>query len=608
MAGEQAPSAHVETQPHAARRRPHALIAAGAIALGLIAIAAWLRRAPPEIPGAPLRLVALTTLAGSEYGPTFSPDGRQVAFAWDGEQQDNSDIYVKLVGSSEIRRLTSDAAVDFAPQWSPDGKWIAYARSESLTSNQIRLMSSLGGSERVLKFPVRPPATWSPDGRYLVAGRASEAGASDQSNGIYLVPVEIGEPRPITRAVAPANDGWPAVSPDGRHLAYASCQDVWYRSNCHIQVLDLDTTLDPLGSPRRLTRAPFWTIQGVAWSRDGTFIVFAARQGALTNLWRVAADGTHEPVRIEVAGMDAAFPATTASADRLAFSKSLDDEDIFRLDVGGLARPVARSSVKDNNAQFSPDGQRMAFCSARSGDAFEVWVAGTDGSQPERLTRGPGRWQCSPHWSPDGKRIAFDSQAEDGSWHVWTMDVDGGAPHQITKEAGDQVRPTWSRDGQWIYFIRSRASDHDVWRIRVSNGQYERVTHGGAEARAWESVDGKGVFYKRQEFDSPVYFQLLSGGAARPIIACVPATRFSVVKLGIYYVPCQPDGNVKPDMPVRLLNPVTGEDRQVATLEIPFPAPGLKIGYFAVSPDGQTILYSRLVSNGADLMLIENFR
>ena len=62
------------------------------------------------------------------------------------------------------------------------------------------------------------------------------------------------------------------------------------------------------------------------------------------------------------------------------------------------------------------------------------------------------------------------------------------------------------------------------------------------------------------------------------------------------------------DMPVRVLNPVTGDDRQVATLDVQFLAPGLNVGYFAVSPDGQTIFYSRLVSNGADLMLIENFR
>jgi hypothetical protein len=61
-------------------------------------------------------------------------------------------------------------------------------------------------------------------------------------------------------------------------------------------------------------------------------------------------------------------------------------------------------------------------------------------------------------------------------------------------------------------------------------------------------------------------------------------------------------------MPVRVLNPVTGEDRQVAALDMLFPASGLGVGSFATSPDGQTILYSRLVSNGADLMLIENFR
>jgi hypothetical protein len=105
-----------------------------------------------------------------------------------------------------------------------------------------------------------------------------------------------------------------------------------------------------------------------------------------------------------------------------------------------------------------------------------------------------------------------------------------------------------------------------------------------------------------------VYFQSLSGGASRPIIACVTYSWFSVVRHGVYYVPCQPHGSVNRDMPVRVLNPVTGEDRQVAALDMLFPASGLGVGSFATSPDGQTILYSRLVRNGADLMLIENFR
>ena len=116
------------------------------------------------------------------------------------------------------------------------------------------------------------------------------------------------------------------------------------------------------------------------------------------------------------------------------------------------------------------------------------------------------------------------------------------------------------------------------------------------------------MFYKRRHSDSPLYFQPLSGGAPRAAIPFVKYSWFSVVQHGVYYVPCQPHGSVNADMSVRVLNPVTGEDRQVAMLQIPFPTPGQTVGYFAVSPDGQTILYSRLVSNGADLMLIENFR
>jgi Tol biopolymer transport system component len=124
-------------------------------------------------------------MSGSEYGANFSPDGRQVSFAWNGEApsaetrpwwQGNWDIYVKLVGASELHRLTESPGVDLAPVWSPDGREIAYVRLDP-TSPQLRVVSSLGGSDRqVSEFPVFLPAAWSPDGRYLVAGGRHPAG------------------------------------------------------------------------------------------------------------------------------------------------------------------------------------------------------------------------------------------------------------------------------------------------------------------------------------------------------------------------------------------------------------------------------------------------
>ncbi len=60
-----------------------------------------------------MRVVPLTTLPGvPDQARRFSPDGEQVAFDWGGEKQDNGDIYVTIVGSSEIRRLTTDPQID----------------------------------------------------------------------------------------------------------------------------------------------------------------------------------------------------------------------------------------------------------------------------------------------------------------------------------------------------------------------------------------------------------------------------------------------------------------------------------------------------------------
>ena len=112
-------------------RRSRRWAAVAAVALVAIGVAVWprLRSLPGPVPlPAAMKVVQLTSLNGLEVAPTFSPDGAQVAFSWNGEREDNYDIYVKTVGSSDVRRLTTDPAADTLPIWSPDGKQIAFLR------------------------------------------------------------------------------------------------------------------------------------------------------------------------------------------------------------------------------------------------------------------------------------------------------------------------------------------------------------------------------------------------------------------------------------------------------------------------------------------------
>ena len=138
----------------------------------------------------------------------------------------------------------------------------------------------------------------------------------------------------------------------------------------------------------------------------------------------------------------------------------------------------------------------------------------------------------------------------------------------------------------------------------------ERITHGGSNVNAPRaSMDGTGIFYKREQGDGPLLFQPLADGEARPVIPCVRISSFSITSAGVYYVPCARAGEVPHDAPVRVFDPVTGKDRLFAMLDdIVSPAVGgLEGGLFA-SPDGRTLLYMRRHTRETDLMLIEHFR
>ena len=583
-----------------ARRRRVAWGVAGLVTLLIASAAAWLwRRLPPSLPSP--RVVPLTALLGYPGGASFSPDGKQVAFYWNGETGDNFDIYVKLIGASEMRRLTTDPAVDWAPAWSPDGRRIAFVRSSSpgpTATGAIHLVSPLGGPDRKLSdLPVRATTlSWSPDGRWIAAARAgSQAETTPDAHSIYLLPVEGGEPRPLTRA-QPAGDDWaPALSPDGRRLAYAVCV-THLQGPCDVYVVELGSDFVPTGTPRRLTRQGI-AIFHIAWTPDGRSLVYDSMVGpGVYHLWRVVVQGSQPPQRLELAEMG---PEPAVSGSRLAFSRVRADQDIVRL-TPGQPREVfpASSSFWDGAPQFSPDGRRVAFESMRSGERMEIWLAGADGRDPVQLTRGPGRWQGSPAWSPDGRRIAFDSQGEDGHFDIWTIDVAAGGPEQLTRRPENENVPSWSRDGRWVYYSAEREGKVGIWRMPATGGVEERIA--GLDAswgRARESEDGKTLLVVGGPQPSPLLALPLAGGPARKLLDRMCARGFEVVAGGVFYGAC----GRGPDVQLHRLDLATGQDSVVATLE-------KYRSELAVSPDGKTVLYTSETRSGSDLMLVEGFR
>ena len=269
-------------------------------------------------------------------------------------------------------------------------------------------------------------------------------------------------------------------------------------------------------------------------------------------MWSVRADGSHAPERLEAAGLGAIMPTVAASTNQIVFARSVYDTDIFEFRPGSPAVRVVGSTFLEVGPAVSPDGRRLAFSSARSGQSAHIWIANRDGSDIRQLTHGPGVFQGSPSWSPDASRIAFDAKSEAGSWNVWVIDADGGTPQPITNIKSGQVVPSWSWDGRWINFAAGEWDPYSfaIWRVPVSGGPAQRLTPDGTGRFASETADGTRLVYQAAEADSALMVVPVTGGSSRQLVRCAKKSAFGVGALGVYYVPCEPGT----DTPLRLLD------------------------------------------------------
>jgi len=575
-------------------------IVLGAIALG--AVAYWLLRPTEQAVQTSMIAVPFTSDPGYEAFPSFSPDGNQIAFVWDGEKQDNVDIYVKLIGPGSPVRITTDPAQDYDPAWSPDGRWIAFVRTLPDAKAGFFVIPALGGTERKLAETSSaswfytlpgPHVAWSTDCRWLIV--ANKPSPSEPC-AIFCLSVSTGEMRQLTDPPATTNDSGVALSPDGRTLAFVRTV-AWGASD--IYLLPLSAALEPRGEPVRLTFEEQW-IKGPAWTADGREIVFSLGTFRSTsNLWRIAAQSAGreaKPQRVASVGEDGITPAISrGTTPRLAYARYQRDANIWRQDLSmtGKGKPAEKfiaSSRTDCYPRYSPDGKRIAFHSDRLG-SIQLWVVNEDGSNAVQLTSEPALSSGWPLWSPDSQSVQY-SATVGGQLRPFRVRATGGEPTPLSERMAG-----WSRDRRWIYY--SPSTQAPLWKKLAAGGEPKQVTQ-KAGMFIGETPDGKSFYISRGTAPCSLWRVPADGGEETEILhAFDHPANFCVTDQGIYFVPVRNPAGIDA---IQFLRLATGKIETAATID-------KELFYgLTVSPDGRWLLYSQLDQVICDLMLVENFR
>ena len=571
-----------------------------AVGGGLLLLGSWYlyqARSGSRAGGIP-ELRPVTSYAGEEGSPSFSPTGAEIAFHWNGPRQENFDIYVKSVDGEDLRRLTSDPAEERNPAWSPDGAYIAFLRQLPEHRTAIVLAPSTGGGrERVLAVVPGTDSnlSWSSDGKWIAfsVSYPDYIQRPVERAGIQAVSVETGRIVQVTTPPARSlGDATPAFSPDGYRLTFMR-MSTYLAGEFYVQELTAD--LKPASRPKRLWSGSAAALSP-AWMPDGRRIVIVSNRLGYDSLWLVSASGKDEPVPL--GGEYARQPAVAPSGDFLVYSREEQVSNLWSLDLDGVgksrrtARQLTFSTKRLSNVAVSPDGQWIALESNSSG-APEIWVARADGSGLRRLTSFGGPTTGTPRWSPDGRYLVFDSRVENQG-EIFTVEVATGALHQVTAYPADDIVPSWSHDGRWIYFASNRSGRYQVWKIPPAGGAAVQVTSRGG-FYAEESPDGKYLYYVKGLVETPLCRVPVGGGEETTVVESIPQwMNFSVTRAGIYLA-AGPDPR---RAILKRIDPETGRSWTIARLDS-------ELNGLDVSPDGRTLLFTRFEKRESDLFRME---
>ena len=232
----------------------------------------------------------------------------------------------------------------------------------------------------------------------------------------------------------------PALSPDGRSIAYVSNRDGHY--NVYVGLVHG-------GEPVQITHDAAMKSRP-SWSPDGGMLAYARlNDSGEWDIWEVAA-------------------------------------------LGGLPRKVVLNAA---DPAWTPDGHSIVYQNLND---EQIWIAGVEGENAHVLVHGvPFRWETEPRVSPDGRMVALALRSTGGPYgELGIADVSTGTVRLLTKDNALALSPAWSPDSRNVYFSSSRGGTLNVWKIGADGRGLRQITAGeGDDAEIDVSNDGKRLVF-----------------------------------------------------------------------------------------------------------------
>ncbi len=477
-------SAATTASPRGRRPVRAALVAMAAITTAMaVPTLRHLRETPPVAP--PEMRVEITTPAtDAPLQFDLSPDGRSIVFVASGDGVLR--LWLRRLDETDARPLAGTEGVVSA-FWSPDSRTIGFFAGGRLLRVDVadgvpQVLATASGSSAALG------GTWTADGTILFTRQLNSP--------IWRVPADGGEPVAVTRLDPPRQSGhrYPHFLPDGRHFVFY-VEGTPETGGLYLASLDG-------GAPTRLTAADnggaFLPPDRVVFVRQGTLVArrldLAGR--ALTGAPVTLADG----IGVDGLALGISVSRTGQVAYRAIanFSRQFTWFDRTGKRLGVTSEPDANGP---GWPELSGDDRRVAMRRAVQGN-IDIWLQDLVNGRLTRLTFDAAS-DGVPIWSPDGERVAFASNRT-GVLNLYVKSANGAGVEEVVVDSPNAKQTQdWSRDGRWLlYYEQDPKTGRDLWALDMTrrNDPPRAVANTPAqEVLAQLSPDGRWMAYQTNE-------------------------------------------------------------------------------------------------------------